>query len=547
MSFDVIVIGSGFGGAITGCRLAEKGYKVLILERGRRWTKETYPSTTKRNWIYNHYRPERESGWLDLRVYPNMSIAQGAGVGGGSLIYASISVEARPDIFEMKGWPAEITYDELKPHYDTVAKFMNVQKMPENQLNPRTHIMKNGAEKLGHGDRFHMLTMAVTFDPDLKFDVNNPPKIEDSKQFTNAQGVKQGTCVHTGFCDIGCPVYAKNTLDLNYIPWAEKHGADVREMHLVTNIEPQAGGYRVSFDRIDKDKKRRIPGSETARIVIIAAGSLGSTELLLRCRDENKSLPNISRFLGRNWSSNGDFLTPAIYSGQKVYPDRGPTISSMIDFRDRSYKGQSFWIEDGGMPNLLGDRLTMGAAKIGQRVGCRVTDFRDTEVPARLKHYKQRDAVVCSRCGCRRRRAFVEAALVAVRVRLEEITPELGHHEIASVDERDSRYAQGALKGDRRHGNRPPGLDRVTRPDNAAPARRLQPGQYGRRWRGEPQRRSLRLQEPLRRRRRDSAYGARRQPLANDRRAGRKNCKAHSGRREVGGSYFHSLVNFVRA
>lgn len=366
MSFDVIVIGSGFGGAITGCRLAEKGYKVLILERGRRWTKETYPSTTKRNWIYDSNRPERESGWLDLRVYPNMSIAQCAGVGGGSLIYASISVEARPDIFDMKGWPAEITYDELKPHYDTVASFMNVQKMPENQLNPRTHVMREGAEKLGHGDRFRMLTMAVTFDPSLKFDVNNPPKVEESKEFVNAQGVKQGTCVHTGFCDIGCPVYAKNTLDLNYIPWAEKHGADVREMHLVTNIEPQSGGYRVSFDRIDTDKRRRVAGSETARIVIIAAGSLGSTELLLRCRDENKSLPKISRRLGLNWSSNGDFLTPAIYSDQKLYPDRGPTISSMIDFRDRSYKGQSFWIEDGGMPNLMGDRLTMGAGRMAK-------------------------------------------------------------------------------------------------------------------------------------------------------------------------------------
>ena len=79
MSFDVIVIGSGFGGAITGCRLAEKGYKVLILERGRRWTKETYPRLTKKNWIYDPNRPERKSGWLDLRVYPNMSIAQGAG------------------------------------------------------------------------------------------------------------------------------------------------------------------------------------------------------------------------------------------------------------------------------------------------------------------------------------------------------------------------------------------------------------------------------------------------------------------------------------
>jgi cholesterol oxidase len=369
MSFDVIVIGSGFGGAITGCRLAEKNYKVLILERGRRWTKDTYPSKTKRDWIYNPSRPERESGWLDLRIYPNMSIAQGAAVGGGSLIYASISVEA-PDKVFTKGWPKEITKSELQTHYDTVASFMNVQKMPDHQRNPRTVLMEEGATKIGQGSRFKMLDMAVSFDEEYKLDIEQDPNSEEnfkrSKKFINAQGQEQGTCVHTGFCDIGCPVYAKNTLDLNYIPWAEKHGAEVRELTVVTNIVPQADGYRVSFDRIDTKEHRRIPGSETARIVIVAAGSLGSTELLLRCRDEQKSLPNISQRLGYNWSSNGDFLTPAIYANRKIYPDRGPTISSAIDFLDGSDGGHTYWIEDGGMPNLLGDRFTLGVGKIAQ-------------------------------------------------------------------------------------------------------------------------------------------------------------------------------------
>ena len=369
MSFDVIVIGSGFGGAITGCRLAEKNYKVLILERGRRWTKETYPSKTKKDWIYDPNRPERDSGWLDLRVYPNMSIAQGAAVGGGSLIYASISVEAPDGVFT-KGWPKEITKSELKPHYDTVAKFMNVQKMPDNQRNPRTALMEEGATKIGQGQRFKMIEMAVSFDPEYKLDIEKDPTTEEnlklSKEFTNAQGQKQGKCVHAGFCDIGCPVQAKNTLDLNYIAWAEKHGAEVRELTVVTNIEPQSNGYRVSFDRIDLKDHRRISGSETARIVIVAAGSLGSTELLLRCRDENKSLPNISQRLGHNWSSNGDFLTPAIYLNKKLYPDRGPTISSAIDFLDGGDGGHIYWIEDGGMPNLLGDRWTKGVGNIAK-------------------------------------------------------------------------------------------------------------------------------------------------------------------------------------
>jgi len=360
MDFDVIVIGSGFGGAITSCRLAEAGYKVVILERGRRWDKHSYPRKPDDPWIWNYEKPERMNGWLDLRVFPNMSVAQGAGVGGGSLLYANVSVEPPPDTFKA-GWPPEITYAELKPHYDRVAKFMNVQKVPDKQWNPRMKLMKEGAEKLGHGDRFKLLPLAVSFDPDLEYDADHPLPLEASKRFVNAQGKEQGTCIHLGTCDIGCKVDARNTLDLNYIPWAEKHGAQVRPLHLVNNVEQVAGGFRVSFDRLENGK--RIAGSLTARIVIVAAGSLGSTELLLRCRNVTKSLPQLSSFVGRNWSSNGDFLTPAIYAKREIHPTRGPTINAAIDFLDRSQEGQSFWIEDGGFPDLLGYNMRRQAGK----------------------------------------------------------------------------------------------------------------------------------------------------------------------------------------
>jgi cholesterol oxidase len=354
MSFDVIVIGSGFGGAITSCRLAEAGYKVLILERGRRWNKDTYPRTETDPWIWNHDCPERENGWVDLRVFPHMSVAQGAAVGGGSLIYANISCEAPPHVFEESTWPLEITYDELKPHYDAVAKFMNVQQVPDNQWTERMKLMKEAAEKIGNGDRFKKLELAVTFDPDWTYDQPDPHNPANSKEFENDQGVKQGKCIHLGNCDIGCDVEAKNTLDKNYIPWAEnKYGAKVRPLHLVNDIAPITGGYRVSYDELKNGA--RIPGSETARIVIVAAGSLGSTELLLRCRDLNRTLPNVSPFLGHNWSSNGDFLTPAVYAGRTISPTRGPTITSAIDFLDGSENGQRFWIEDGGVPDLLVD------------------------------------------------------------------------------------------------------------------------------------------------------------------------------------------------
>ena len=119
--FDAIVVGSGFGGSITACRLAEKGMKVLVLERGRRWTPAEYPRKPGDPWTYDVRRPEKRNGWLDLRFFKKMIVAQAAGVGGGSLAYSSVAIEAHPSCFE-RGWPPEITYAALKPHYDTVAR-----------------------------------------------------------------------------------------------------------------------------------------------------------------------------------------------------------------------------------------------------------------------------------------------------------------------------------------------------------------------------------------------------------------------------------------
>jgi cholesterol oxidase len=354
MDLKVIVIGSGFGGAITAARLAEAGYKVLILERGRRWDKTNYPSVTEepRDWIWDNEHPHRLNGWIDLRVFPSMSVIQGAAVGGGSLIYANVSTEAPSYTFDNPSWPAEITYNELKPHYDTVARFMAVSPIPLNQWNPRTHLMKEGAERIGLGDRFRQLELAISFDENLALDENNPPTLSQSKPITNQQNVMQGTCVHLGLCDAGCPVEAKNTLALNYIPFAEKHGAEVRSLSLVRKITPVTGGYQVDYDELkDGDRNAR---SETARIVIIASGSLGSTELLLRCRDQFRTLPLLSRQLGIGWSSNGDFLTPAHYQNRRILPALGPTISSAIDLLNFDRPEKRFWVEDGGVPHLLG-------------------------------------------------------------------------------------------------------------------------------------------------------------------------------------------------
>lgn len=349
--FDVIVIGSGFGGSVMACRLAEKGYRVLVLERGRRWTPQTFPRAPTDPWLWNPRKSHRKSGWFELRFFRKMVVVQGAGVGGGSLVYANISIDAPAEAFA-SGWPQEITLGELQPYYDRVAKMLRVNPVPEHQRHPRFQLVKDAAAKMGDDARFVELDLAVTFDPQWSYDLEDPFEIHHSKQFTNEHGRQQGTCIHCGNCCIGCHVMAKNTLDVNYLARAESLGTEVRPLHEVRFIEPipADGGYRVHFD--DLGGRQRRPDSESAAQVVLAAGSLNSTELLLRCRDQYKTMRKLSRRLGYGWSSNGDFLTPALYKDRRLSPTHGTTISCAIDYLDGEH-GAQFFIEDGGYPDLI--------------------------------------------------------------------------------------------------------------------------------------------------------------------------------------------------
>ncbi len=369
-SYDVVVIGSGFGGAVTACRLAQAGRRVLILERGREWKREDYPRAPGDAWIWDNDNPESKDGWIDLRYFGDMTVVQGAAVGGGSLIYANIFVEAEPFVFE-EGWPAEITYEALKPYYETAGRMLGVQELPDNQLTERFKLMRDGAEALGHGHRFRKLPLAVTFDPEWHYGLDDPHDNRHSRSWTNPQGQQQGTCVHCGNCDIGCQVGAKNTLDLNYLAAARAAGAEICASHIVRTLRPlDGGGYRVDFQRIEDG--RLVGGAVTADRVVLAAGSLGSTELLLRCRDDHRTLASLSGRLGYGWCSNGDFLTPAVYPARRVSPTRGPTITSAIDFLDGSQNGNRFFVEDGGFPDVVGNSLEEAAetmSKAGGRLG----------------------------------------------------------------------------------------------------------------------------------------------------------------------------------
>ena len=169
-NWDAIVIGSGFGGAVSACRLAEKGLaKILVLERGRRWEPDHYPRRQSNAWLWDQNAPELLNGWIDLRIFDDMIVAQGAGVGGGSLIYANVSVEAKPEAFR-SGWPEEITYQELEPYYERAGKMLKVRTIPETQLTRRYELMRDAAHAIGEGARFRPVPLAVTFDDDWRYD-----------------------------------------------------------------------------------------------------------------------------------------------------------------------------------------------------------------------------------------------------------------------------------------------------------------------------------------------------------------------------------------
>ncbi len=264
-------------------------------------------------------------------------------------------MEAKPDVFR-HGWPPEITYAALQPYYAEVGRMLEVQELPDNQLSERTRLMREGAEACGWGERFRKLPLAVSFSRDWNPVLPDAREDRHSVPITNIHGVRQGTCVHCGNCDIGCQVLAKNTLDLNYLAVAERHGAQIRPLHLVHKLEPLNPGWRVHFEVIEPKSGTRTPGTVTALLVLLGAGSIGSTELLLRCRDEHRTLPALSPRLGENWAFNGDFVTPAFYRNRRISPSHGVTISAAIDLLDHTGpRGQALFVEDGGVPNVAGN------------------------------------------------------------------------------------------------------------------------------------------------------------------------------------------------
>jgi cholesterol oxidase len=383
---DVVIIGSGFGGAVAACRLADPKRKVVVLERGRDWSKHGKTPQGPRDYIYSSRMPGLFNGWLDIRFLDQMVVAAGAGVGGGSLIYANVCITAEPSYFRT-GWPSQITAQEMELYYDRVDQVLAPQVIPSGQHNPRMTRLQAAAMALGVPDKYQPLPLAVAFDEHAA-DRHGEP-------WRDPQNYAPDTCVHCGECVIGCVNGAKKTLDRNYLKMATDNGNDteIRPLSLVTHIEGGPhGGWRVHYldfnERMGR-RKRHIDG----KTVILAAGSIGSTEILLRSRDGFRTLKNLPKSLGRGWSPNGDFLTLARYKKGEdrpwLEPTKGPTIGGAIDFLggvdlpDDNMIGVDgrIFIEDGGLPNigahvLKAWRNGRGPKKWAYRKAGELTDFR---------------------------------------------------------------------------------------------------------------------------------------------------------------------------
>jgi cholesterol oxidase len=382
---EAIVIGTGFGGAITACRLSKKWPgKVLVLERGKRYPLGSFPRSphdfARNFWNLPEERKLRPGkmaaseahGMFDVRNYRHLDVVVGAGLGGGSLIYANVFLEPPDEAFDER-WPASCKKPALLPYYRIAREVLGARPVPQND-DPRrqivrTELFQNVARELGRQSA--LVDINVFFGNDFA----NP--LPPGEQAINRYGARQTSCVYCAECDVGCNTHSKNTLDLNYLFAAEqRYGAQILTEHLAESIVPVnergeddpgsdgSHGYRVHY--FDLRPASRGKRSALAARVIVAAGTLGSNELLLRAKQKN--LPRISARLGRGFSGNGDFLSFVLGSERPANPNYGPVITQRIDFNlfaafdrnrafiveDASYPAFAAWFAEGAKPGFLG-------------------------------------------------------------------------------------------------------------------------------------------------------------------------------------------------
>ncbi|WP_338677201.1 GMC family oxidoreductase [Streptomyces sp. SCSIO 30461] len=342
--YDVVVIGSGFGGSVSALRLSEKGYRVGVLEAGRRFTRETLP---KNSWDLRNYLWAPALGLFGIQrihLLGNVMVLAGAGVGGGSLNYANTLYVPPAPFFNDPQWK-DITdwQDELKPYYDQAKRMLGVRLNPTMTLSD-VHL-KATAEAMGVGDTFHMAPVGVFFGDgkdaateDGTGTAKVQPGAEVPDPYFGGAGPTRRACTECGECMTGCRHGAKNTLNENYLHLAEQVGAVIHPMTSVVAVtEDSRGGFAVRT--LPTDKKRKGHGRTfTARRVVVAAGTYGTQSLLHRMKDTGL-LPRISARLGEMTRTNSEAIVGAqtdnrryrkAHGAKKVDFTRGVAITSSI-------------------------------------------------------------------------------------------------------------------------------------------------------------------------------------------------------------------------
>ncbi len=318
--YDFLVIGSGFGGAVSALRLSEKGHRVGVLEMGKRWRGEDFAAT---NWNVRKYlwMPKLALyGIQQITLLRDVLIFHGAGVGGGSLVYANTLLAPPDRVFDDARWPAGTDWKAaLAPHYRTARFMLGVTEAP--RVFAADELLRQVVEETtGRGHTFAKYTVGVYF---------GQPEQRVPDPFFGGEGPDRTGCHHCGECMTGCRHGAKNTLDRNYLWLAEARGAVIHPETLVEDLKPlPGGGYAVrtvrSTDRLFKRRR-----TFTARNVVVAASVLGTVKLLLECQRRG-SLPALSPQLGNYVRTNSEALLGVKAGGTEVDYSQGIAITSGI-------------------------------------------------------------------------------------------------------------------------------------------------------------------------------------------------------------------------
>lgn len=315
---DIAIIGSGFGGSVSALRLAEKGWSVAVLEQGRELRDEDIAAAgadpKKLAWA-----PALGlKGFFAQDVFEHVGIVRGVGVGGGSLVYAAVLLEPKRAFYEDPAWRA-LSPDwgrELAPHYATARRMLGVVPNPHHGV--QDDWLRGAAERMGAADTFDTVPQGIFF---------GDPTRSTPDPFFGGEGPARTGCSQCGRCITGCAYGAKNTLDRNYLFFARKLGAEVLPERQVTHLEPLPGGGYLVHQRHPWERGRRYAPLR-ARKVVLAAGSLGTQEILFASRERYGSLPGLPRSLGQHVRTNSEAIVGILANDERVDVTKGATISS---------------------------------------------------------------------------------------------------------------------------------------------------------------------------------------------------------------------------